>query len=426
MQKGNRMEKHLPGLDVLRGVGVFFVVALHSAFYYYGGLFQLDLNDPPAVVTVIGLLLMFAGLFAMISGLVHSLQFENRVRGGQAPALAAKHQLRAGIFILAVAYLYFIFTGPGLAQFETATFDNSILVEWIQNGRFVGISRERLLYVDSLVMIGGNVILCSLIARGFHRLFPDSRKREGAYLILAMSLFLLSLLRLPLYEVYLKAVAEEDLGLVLGLNFLVNKNNPILPFLAFGVYGMWMSLVLGQSGAQPLSSHSAGRKILPIGAALFLLGVLLYIFLPDTMLERSIDMKWYSIMLAQLGLFSLLIFFFAQRYKDKRIAGETKKTKIGGLALFFYRFGSAGLTVFFLESVVSGLVYRSLLLIWPQLSLSIGQSLVYGVTLAILWGVFLIFWQRTSYRWGLEYWYARWIDRKGSSTKGAKLRGQIR
>jgi hypothetical protein len=157
-----------------------------------------------------------------------------------------------------------------------------------------------------------------------------------------------------------------------------------------------------------------------------LLGILLYIFLPDTMLERSIDMKWYSIMLAQLGLFSLLMFFFVNRYKGKQLSGKAGKAKIGRLGMFFYRFGIAGLTVFFLESVISGLVYRSLLLIWPELSFSIGQSLLYGVSMATLWGIFLIFWQKTSYRWGLEHWYARWIDRRSSSTKGAKLRAQSR
>ncbi|PKM84326.1 MAG: hypothetical protein CVU86_07780 [Firmicutes bacterium HGW-Firmicutes-11] len=419
------MGKQLIGLDVLRGVGIFFVVALHSAFYYFGGLFQLDLNDPPVVVTVIGLLLMFAGLFAMISGLVHSLQFERRIELHNDPVKSMKHQIKAGLFVLVLAYLYFIFTGPGLAQFETASFDNSILVELIQNGRFVGLSQERILYVDSLVMLGTNAILCGLIAFWFHRLFPDPKRRKTAYFALAIGLFLFSLLRLPLYEVYLEAVGEQNLGVILGLNFFVNKNNPILPFLAFGVYGMWMTLVMLASRESDSKKTSPGRTIVPVGAGLFLIGVLLYIFLPDTMLERSIDMKWYSIMLAQLGLFSLLTLLCIRLYEDKRLSRKPGKAKIGGLGLFFYRFGIAGLTVFFFESVISGLVYRSLRLLWPELSFTIGQSLLYGLSIAILWGIFLILWEKSHYRYGIEYWYAWWIDRKSSSTKGAKLRGEL-
>ncbi len=64
--------KNILGLDVLRGIGIFTVIFLHSAFYYYDDIFQLDFNEPPLIITLIGLLLMFAGLFAMISGLVHT------------------------------------------------------------------------------------------------------------------------------------------------------------------------------------------------------------------------------------------------------------------------------------------------------------------------------------------------------------------
>ena len=64
------MEKNWRGLDFLRGIGIFFLLVMHSAFYYFSGLWDLDLDNPPLIITVIGFLLMFAGLFAMISGAV--------------------------------------------------------------------------------------------------------------------------------------------------------------------------------------------------------------------------------------------------------------------------------------------------------------------------------------------------------------------
>lgn len=69
------MRKNWEGLDVLRGIGIFVLLVMHSAFYYFDGLYDLDLNNPPLIVTLIGLMLMFAGVFAMISGLVHTHQF---------------------------------------------------------------------------------------------------------------------------------------------------------------------------------------------------------------------------------------------------------------------------------------------------------------------------------------------------------------
>jgi peptidoglycan/LPS O-acetylase OafA/YrhL len=68
------MKKNFTGLDVLRGIGIFALLVMHTAFYHFEGLFELDLNDPPLIVTFIGLILMFAGVFAMISGLVHTYQ----------------------------------------------------------------------------------------------------------------------------------------------------------------------------------------------------------------------------------------------------------------------------------------------------------------------------------------------------------------
>lgn len=67
------MNREYKGLDVLRGFGLFVLVTMHTAFYHFAGLYDLDLNNPPLIVTMIGFLLMFAGMFAMISGLVHTL-----------------------------------------------------------------------------------------------------------------------------------------------------------------------------------------------------------------------------------------------------------------------------------------------------------------------------------------------------------------
>ncbi len=83
------------------------------------------------------------------------------------------------------------------------------------------------------------------------------------------------------------------------LIWLVNKNNPTLPFLAFGLLGSWLGLRLEEK--RPSRPSAAfGRQ--PADRT----GMVLYVFLPDTMLQRAIDLKWYSIMIAQMGLFILL------------------------------------------------------------------------------------------------------------------------
>ncbi len=401
------MNKQWQGLDFLRGLGIMGLLAMHSAFYYYGGIWTIDLDNPPLIITVIGLLLMFAGLFAMISGCVHGISMMRleKDRSWSASQILKK-KLVSAIFMLCTAYLYFIFTGPGLSDFSTRTMNNSILVELIRNGRLIGTNPERLFYIDSLVMIASNILLISLIWTGLRKL---RLLRPGMLLGLSGVVMLLTLIRLPLYPLYLELFATRNWFGVLGLFWLVNKNNPVLPFLAFGLMGAWLAFYLEQGRSKKLP--------LLVGLSCFLAGVISYVFLPDTMLERAIDLKWYSIMVAQIGLFILLIL------GSIRLLDPSGGTRDNPFMRFFKRFSYGGLTAFFLESIVAAIVWRLLRLIWPDLELSLGGALFYGLILAICWGFILMLWEKRSYRGTLESGYGRLVARfGGASSKAEKLR----
>jgi hypothetical protein len=137
----------------------------------------------------------------------------------------------SGLLILIVAYLYFIFTGPGLANMSTKFMSNSILVELFTSGNLIGTTLERVLYVDSLVMIGMNILLMGVFFRLHHRLFK--KVNANFYLISAILFFILSLIRIPLYTIYLDALDSGNWPITLLLNWLVNKNNPVFPIFIF-------------------------------------------------------------------------------------------------------------------------------------------------------------------------------------------------
>ena len=71
--------KRFVGIDFLRGIGIFVVLILHTAFYSFDGIFDVDFSNPPLMITIIGLLLMFAGIFAMVSGFAHTTQILSRI-----------------------------------------------------------------------------------------------------------------------------------------------------------------------------------------------------------------------------------------------------------------------------------------------------------------------------------------------------------
>lgn len=411
------MKRQYLGLDILRGLGVFSVVWLHSAFYYFDGLYDLDFNNPPLIVTVIGLLLMFAGLFAMISGAAHTLQLHRKADSGYGPKKTLVFNTVSGLLVLAVGYAYFIFTGAGLVHFETRSVNNSMLVDLIRYGRISTVLSERVLYIDSLTMIGMNILIMGLIYILANRWIRDKKIRSWSsfYLLSALGVFLVSLARIPLYDVYLKAVAIKQLGMVLLLNGLVNKNNPLLPYLAFGLMGAWLASMLKERGWRSLV-----RTALPLSLVLLTAGVLLYIGLPDTMLQRSIDLKWYAIMTAQLGLFLGMMLVALRHYDFGR---EDGVRHMSWVSAFVYRFGVAGLTAFFLESVVSACIYRVLSLFLPGLHFGLLAALLYGGVLALCWGFFLMQWEKVQFRYGLEYFYCRILDHFGTSEKKHKLNG---
>jgi hypothetical protein len=140
------------------------------------------------------------------------------------------------------------------------------------------------------------------------------------------------------------------------------------------------------------------------------------------MLERSIDFKWFAIMTAQLGLFMMLMLLVLRLFdfgKDKENILEHKK--LTRFPKFFYRFGVAGLTPFFLESLVSAIVFRKLSFFMPGLSFDIKESLIYGFCLAIMWGLLLMLWEKKEYKYGIEYFYVRILRKLGSSAKEEKL-----
>ncbi len=400
------------GLDVLRGLGIFVLLWMHTAFYFYDGLYDIDFDNPPAIVTIIGLLLMFAGVFAMISGTAHVVQYHAKtVQRDMSGRQLLRYNGVNGLLMLAVAWIYFLFTGPGLVNMEARDMNNSLLVDLLRNGSWRGFTMERFLYVDSLVMIGMNLLLLAPMYLLFRRL--PRRLATTPWLIGGLGLLALSLIRIPLYELYLQALEDQRWGPVLALNWLVNKNNPLLPYLSFSMLGGWIGALLLQGDTRKLFRH-----VLPVGIFLFLAGAVLYVLLPDTMLQRSIDGKWFAIMTAQLGLFLLLVLLFLGVFDLWR---SDRPVPFQPLVTFFRRFGIAGLTPFFLESIVSALMFRLLKVFFPELSFGLGAALAYGLLLALIWGGLLRIWERHGYRYGLEFLLCRLLEPFGHSAKADKL-----
>jgi len=251
--------KRLAGLDVIRGIGILAVVFLHSATFHYQGITEIDWDDPPLLIQVIGFLLMWAGLFAIVSSTAYAYAAAMRIERGEMHArqILSSFWIAAG-FLLVLHYIYFIALAPKLTDVVDGNHLYALLPGWIASPvqplagrRFPPIYAERVFYSTILSIIAWNLLLIGPLLRALSGNGGLTRmKRNGAILGgLGTAIILLSLVRIPLYPWAVQAIEQRNVLTATALGFLVGKNNPILPYLGFGLFGSWLGLALVYSRA---------------------------------------------------------------------------------------------------------------------------------------------------------------------------------
>src|SRR4030042_5069623 len=238
------MIKRYLGLDVLRGVGIIFVIFLHSASMHYAKITEIDLNKPPLIVTVIGFLLMWAGFFALMSMIAHTTTQLGRLKKeNYSLEKVLKNFLTAGIFMLVTSYVYFLLFAPVLLDFEHDNHKYSFISGFLHNGFFAIPAIDRVLYNTSLSMIAWNLIFGGVILY-FVLKTKGVRKQLISLGLIATFCILISALRIPLFPVYEEMIKNGQVLLSLPLGFFVNKNDPTLPYLGFALFGAMIGIAL--------------------------------------------------------------------------------------------------------------------------------------------------------------------------------------
>lgn len=411
--------KRYVGLDVLRGLGMMGVVFLHAALYHYANLLAIDFDNPPPIVIVIGMLLMWAGLFAIVSGASHAVQTVRRFSEGEELGDVVRGEVVNGLLILTVAYVYFMFLGPAILDRVHGHHDYSLIPNLIIRGQFAWPSLDRILYVDTLVMIALNVIGCALVLALAQklRLFNDVRRLSIVLGTVATVLVAASYSRIWLYPIVQTAIANRDWPTIAGLDYLANKNNPILPFLGFGLFGS----LLGVRLALIDDFKRAIRPLIAMAAVWLVGGVVAYLMLPDTMLKRDIDPMWFTIMVAQVGLFLLLAIGFVRFFDQTTAEKAAIRLKRAG---FVRRFGVAGLSVFLAETPLRELLAKLLSAVVPGWNQTMAAALLYGAVLVIAWGFALMAWERVGYAGSVErllVWAMRRLGKRSTKLDGAVI-----
>ncbi len=403
--------KRYVSLDILRGLAILFVIFLHSSLFHYGNIMSIDFDNPSPIITIIGFMLMWGGLFGIISGIVNASGMYHRISTGNKPEKVFIGYFISGLVMLILHYIYFIFFAPALLDLENGNHLYSTLVDLIRNGKLVAPHLERMFYASSLSMIGWNLIIISIVLYFLFRK-EGYKKQKRNYIILfilAIIIIILSLIRIPLYPFVEKSFEEKNYLLSFVLSFTVNKNDPILPYLGFGFVGAIIGIALYNDYKKQLKIG-----LLVSGLLILIIGVVSYILLPDTMLERSIDLSWFFLVIIQLGAFLLMtlgllvIFDFCK---------EEKKVKRAKWFIWIRRIGMIALTIFMLETVFSELVARLWSILFPNWNMDMGITFVFAGFNVLLWVLIGKLWEFADYKFSIEWLFVKVVSKFKKSTK---------
>jgi len=387
-------------LDLLRGLGVALMVFLHGTLYQYGGLGEMDFTSPPVIVVVVGFLLMWAPLFAVVSGAAHGVRTLERYAQGVGPGTVLGWSLMNGALMIVFGVAYFAFFGPAILDLAGGRHDYSMLVGALRTGTLQLPSVERLLYMNTLHMIGFGTLLAAplfaLAARGATGPSAGGAPRTRRRMAFAACAVLgISWLRIPLFPVFQEALAEGRYFAAMGLSWLVSKNDPMLPSLGFVLLGA----MIGTGFVTPARRPWA----MPAGLGLLLLagGIAGWAVGPDSMLERSIDWTWYSINLIQAGVLVAAVPAVAS-WIDAPGRPAVGSTGSGPVGRTLRRFGTMGLSVLFAETLLAELLSLALRAVLPEWNRTMAAALAFGATSVAVWAVALALWERRGYPLSVE------------------------
>ena len=383
--------ERIESLDLMRGLAIMLIILFHSSIYNFANIHRLYFSNPPLIVVLMSFMGLWGGVFIIYSMTLNTIMLGERTRDGM-NFRPFYFTIVAGVIYIGVHYLLNLFLGRWNVDFVNNRPVLTLTAYFLRNGSFSAPAILKLFDGSSVGTIGLNLILLSLV---LFLVFRKGSMDKTAYFYavagtIAGIIMLGSFVRVYFHPYFASQIESENYLAALLLSFLLANPYPLLPYLAYGILGMMMGLMIYQE-----KDHLLKRVMIPVGVFFMIYGLTGMMSFEKTISKP--DYFWYFKTSFELGLFVLMVVLC-------RFLPSPGSIILSRLPLIRW-FSRVSLTIYLLETTLSELLRNAGSALLPGWNETINGCLAFGAINIVIWSVILFFWQKADFRYSLEYFW---------------------
>ena len=397
-------KKRIESLDILRGIALMFIILFHSSIYNYANINKIDFSNPPIIVVLMSFMALWGGIFIIYSMVANTIMLIGRNQK-MVNFKIFFYSIIAGIIYIFFHYILNIFLGRWNNDFVNNKPDMTAIASSLRNMHFTFPHLTKFFEGSSLSAIALNLIILSVVLFLLLRKNVVVKEKRN-YLILGISgilIMVLSFVRVPIFHLFTQALEMKNYLLATFFSFTIANPYPLLPYLAYGIFGAMIGMMIYQGRNKLLKI-----VVVPLGILFLIYGLFGMMNFEKTI--STPDYFWYFKTNFELGVFMLLL-VFAVLFLEPKFNLTNKLSVIKW-------FSRVSLTIYILETTTSEIFRIALLRVWPSWNQTINGCLLFGGLNVVLWIVILYFWKKINFKYSLEYYWVLFFNKIGkSSTK---------
>lgn len=402
------LNQRIESLDLLRGMAMMVTILFHSSIYNYPNVSNIIIGKPSFVVTLIGFVALWGGIFIILSMVINTIMLLRR-NCDEYRMDHFKFLLIAGIIYFFCHYALIFFIGRWSNDLGKNQPNITFVASSLRNLRFTLPPVEKLFDSSSMSAIAINLIVMTLVLLLLLRkLDMDNLPRMAT--ILGMFGFLIlsiAFIRVPLFSIFRQAKESHNFLAGIPLGIALSHPYPLLPYLSYGFFGSMIGMLIYHGNMRLLI-----KIVIPIGSFFIATGMI-----GMSQFERTIaepDFYWYFKTIFELGAFLLMMAIIP--------AINLNSAMVQKMA-FIKWFSRISLSIFLLETTISEIFRMGWSLILPSWNQTILGCILFGVFNIFAWIGILFAWRKVNFKYSFEFFWVKFFSKIGKHSTKMDLLG---